>query len=127
MVARVNNPARVTDAKINNLGRGQKDKLQESGSTGALYPNDVEMSSKGQNSADLNRPRDFFISHIPASDTFQSQPLESNVTINPSFAVFHPKDVRLFEAEFNPDKTNDVGYLLSAGVGVPLNSKEEDK
>jgi len=124
VVARVNNPARVTDTKINNLGRGQKGKLQESGSTGALYPNDVEMSSKGKDSADLNRPRDFFISHIPASGAFQNQPLESNVTINPSFAIFHPKDVRLFEANFDPKKTDDVGYLLSAGIGAPLSKKE---
>ena len=126
VLAKLRNPVAMSDERVNNLLRDQKKKLQSKETTGAMYPNELELS--GGNPANMETfwqgPMENFASQHAKATLGNKNP--NSMVFNPSAAIFDPADVRRFGAAFDPKKNGKVGYMLGAGAAAPLGSSVMD-
>ena len=120
VVGKLRNPRLMSDEEVNMMQQGQKQAMQSKGTTGAVYPNVMEMSTGNAELEDplwalLNNTKIEKFAHRHAAANLGNKNPNAAV-FNPSAAIFDPADVRLFGAAFDPKNVGKVGYRGSATV-----------
>lgn len=113
VVARTEKTKKLRDERANSLLSGEKGEADS-----FIYPNTSEMSPRTQYTKIKGEDVPIFEPGEPILKLVETHPLSSNVTINPSIGISNPSRVRLWNAEFDPDKVDEVGYRLAQGGSV---------